>query len=136
MTRIEAISIILFPLFVSSCSDKEDKLDCINIKKGKFEYRGGLTKKHYSVERTDSIQIERDEDTGLGMKFKIEWKGECDYIHTPLSFIINGKDSIIERSGPPLIKARILKVTRNYYICRPSIEGENIVHRDTMLIIK
>ena len=136
MIGIKALTVILFLLFVSSCTEKKDKLDCSIVTKGKFEYRGGYTNKQFSIERDDSIQIEKDEDTGLGMKFKIEWNGPCDYTLTPLSFIINGRDSSIGRAESRRMKTGILKVTKNYYVCRSTIDGENIFRSDTMLIIK
>lgn len=136
MVRIYTISIILCSLLVSSCSGKQDKLDCSNLKTGRFEYRGGFSNKNFSIERNDSIQIEKDEDTGVGMKFKIDWNGACDYKLTAISFIFNGKDSAIEKSEFSPIKTKILKVTRNYYVCTSINEGKNIVHRDTMLILK
>jgi hypothetical protein len=136
MVRIYFISVILCSLFIPSCSEKKDKLDCSTVKKGKFEYKGGFWNKHFSIERDDSIQIERDEDTGFGMRFKIEWKEGCEYELTPLSFIINGKDSAIENLDSRRMNTQILKVTGNYYICRSVITGEKAAHLDTMLIIR
>jgi hypothetical protein len=136
MKRIKAISIILFSAFVFSCSNKQDKLDCGNLKTGKFEYRGGFTKKVFVIDRNDSIQTERDEDNGEGMKLRIEWLGPCEYKLTTLAFITNGKDSAVDQSDFPQIKTKILKVTRNYYVCRSTVKGEDIDHRDTMLILK
>ena len=69
MTKIDLIIIIWLLFFVSSCSDKEYRPDCSTIRNGKFEYRGGFTNKHFTIERDDSIQIEKDADTGFGMKF-------------------------------------------------------------------
>ena len=122
--------------FVSSCSDKEYRPDCSTIRNGKFEYRGGFSNKHFTFERDDSIQIEKDTDTGFGMKFKIEWKDECDYELTLISFIIAGKDSLIKKSEFAPVKTEVLKVTKNYYVCRSAMQGENTIRRDTMLIIK
>ena len=136
MTRIYLIKIICFLLFVSSCSYKENRPDCSTIRKGKFEYRGGFSMKHFTIERYDSIQIEKDPDSGFGMKFKIEWDDECDYELRLISFIIAGKDSLINQSEFPPVKAQVLKVTKNYYVCRSSVQGKNTIRRDTMLIIK
>ena len=133
---VYAISIILLFLFVSSCSGKQDNLDCSHIKAGKFEYHGGFSNKNFSIERDDSIQIEKDENTGFAMKFKIEWVAACEYKLTTMAFNINGKDSVIDRSQFPPLKTEILKVTGNYYICKSIMEGGDIVHRDTMLILK
>jgi len=136
MMRVCIISAILFSIFVSACSNKQDKLDCSNIKTGKFEYHGGFSNKHFSIERNDSIQIEKDEDTGFGMKFKIEWLEACQYNLTAMAIVINGKDSAIDRSKFPRLKTEILKVTKNYYVCRSIMKGKDIVHMDTMLILK
>ena len=92
--------------------------------------------KHFTIERYDSIQIEKDPDSGFGMKFKIEWDDECDYELRLISFIIAGKDSLINQSEFPPVKAQVLKVTKNYYVCRSSVQGKNTIRRDTMLIIK
>ena len=136
MTRIDSIIIICLLLFISSCSDKENSPDCSNIRKGKFEYRGGFSKKHFTIERDDSIQVEKDADTGVGMKFKIEWDAGCQYKLTLISFIIAGKDSLIKQSEFPPVNTEVLKVTKNYYVCRSTMQGQNVIRRDTMLFIK
>jgi hypothetical protein len=136
MSRIGFIKIICFLLFVSSCADKENRPDCSIIRNGKFEYRGGFSTKHFTIQRDDSIQIEKDPDTGLGMKFKIEWDDECHYELKLISFIIGGKDSLIKQSEFPTVKTEVVKVTKNYYVCRSSLQGKNSIRRDTMLIIK
>ena len=136
MTGINLIKGICFLLFFSSCSDKENRPDCSTIKKGKFEYRGGFSNKHFSIERNDSIQIEMDPDTGIGMKFRIKWDDDCDYVLALISFVKNGKDSLVNQSEFPLVKTEVVKVTKNYYVCRSAMQGENAIRRDTMLIIK
>ena len=137
MTGIDLIIIIWLLFFVSSCSDKENRPDCSTIiRNGKFEYRGGFSNKQFTIERDDSIQIEKDTDTGFGMKFKIEWDDECDYELTLISFIIAGKDSLIKQSEFAPVKTEVLKVTKNYYVCRSAMQGENAIRRDTMLIVK
>lgn len=136
MIKIYSLSIILSSLYVSSCTDKKEKLDCSNLRKGKFEYRGGLTKTIFSIERDDSIQIERNEGTQDGMKLRIDWMGTCEYKLSALAFIINGKDSAIDKSKFPLIKTRITKITSNYYVCESKVEGRYLAVIDTMLIVK
>lgn len=136
MKRTYLLTTILFLLFVSSCSDKEDNPDCSVIRNGKFEYRGGFSNKNIIIERDDSIQTEKDADTGLSMKFKVEWHDKCDYQLTLISFNINGKDSLVNPSQFPPIKTEIEKVTKNFYICSSVMEGKNASRRDTMLIIK
>ena len=131
------VRIIASILFLSSCSEPETNknLDCSSIKNGKFEYRSQFSATPVIIERSDSIQIETNEGTGLKMKFKVEWLDNCKYQLTLVSFLAGLKDTVVDPSSIPILKTEVLKVTKNYYVCQSKIEGK-YNHVDTMLILK
>lgn len=123
---------VMISLF--SCkSKKRPPVDCHNLKVGKFEYRNYVGKGFISIERNDSLQFELMNDLGIGLKFRVEWPSDCEYVLTFLSF--TGKEKFeISEEGFPVTRSRIIKVTPNYYIAE-SIPGESdIVITDTILI--
>lgn len=129
--------IIVSALFLSSCSEPESNksLDCSSIKNGKFEYRNEFSNTPVIIERNDSIQVETNESTGLTMKLKVGWLDNCKYQLTLVSFVADGKDSLVDPSSFPPIKTEVVKVTKNYYVCQSKMEGRNN-RIDTMLILK
>jgi hypothetical protein len=127
--------IIIILASVASCTEKRKAPDCSTVKTGKFEYRG-VGKEVIKIDRNDSMQFEKDENTGLFMKFKVEWKTPCTYKLKAATFLLNGRDSVIDPSELPDMETEILQVTKNYYICQTIENGQRILYKDTMLIIK
>jgi len=119
----------------SSCDVKERKLDCSAIKTGRFEFHGGYSDRLYTIERNDSIQIEKDLRTHLGVKLAIKWTGPCEYELSLISFTVNGKDSIADHPDFNSMKTRITKISKNYYVCE-SVDNKGGGSVDTMLIVK
>ena len=131
------VKIIAFTLFLSSCAESEPgkNLDCSAIKNGRFEYRSEYSTTPVTIERSDSIQIEHNESTGITMKLKVEWLNSCKYQLTLVSFVADGKDTLVDPSSFSSIQTEVVKVTNNYYVCQSKMEGK-YSHTDTILILK
>jgi hypothetical protein len=122
-------------IFLISCTSpaKAPPPDCGKLKTGKFEYRNYLGEGFISIERNDSTQFEHLDNIGLGMKFRIDWSSDCDYVLTFLSF--TGKEEfVVPEEGFPVTRTKIIKVTPNYYIAESTAGDDRTIRKDTILI--
>ncbi len=120
---------------IHSCTSpaKAPPPDCRKLKTGKFEYRNYLGEGFISIERNDSMQFEHLDNIGLGMKFRIDWSSDCDYVLTFLSF--TGKEEfVVPEEGFPVTRSKIIKVTPNYYIAESTTGDDRSIRKDTILI--
>jgi hypothetical protein len=127
------IPLLLFCLF--SCWDqKKETVDCSAIKTGKFEYRSDLNKDRISVERNDSIQVEKNRS--MEFRLRVKWIDSCTYELSPISFKMEGKKQPLEGASALVIVSEIIKVTPNYYIAESRTKGKNDPSIDTILVSK
>ena len=117
-----------FPIWLSymilvSCSGKQKNMDCSRFKTGKFKYHSSYTGRNFLFERTDSTQIEMDEESGAVLELKIDWINSCEYTLTFSRAIKNGDGSFdLHRKFVP-VKTKILKAGEDYYIFRATSDG-------------
>lgn len=70
------------------------------------------------------------------MKAKIKWTGECEYELTYLEETSNNPDSLINIIKSLVLKAIILKTTKDYCIFKANMLGTNVSLTDTLRVIK
>ena len=126
-------SIFLSCTLILSCSDKPKNIDCSRFKTGKFKYHSSYTGKNFLLERTDSTQIEMDEETGTVAELKIDWVNSCEYILTFSRFIKKGDGSFDMHQNFVPVKTEILKMGEDYYIFRTT---SNNIGRDMIDTIR
>jgi hypothetical protein len=121
-------------LFISSCSSST-KIDCNLFKHGEFKYNAKESNSVILITRSDSIQTELNESTGLTDTMKIIWTDSCTYNLIDLS--LSNKyphvpDSILKIP----LETKILRATSDYYIFEARKEGVSLIYRDTVWRVK
>jgi hypothetical protein len=58
--------------------------NCASFKKGKFAYRDSASNTIHEFKRTGGHQVEKNKQTGISTKYKIEWISDCEYKLTQL----------------------------------------------------
>lgn len=101
-----SIKIILFICFTVSFSFSQEP-DCRSFRVGKFRLDDPEFKLRSLIERTETMQIETDLDTGETITSTIEWPENCTYVLTAIKstdkreqaqFLI-GKRLVVEITG-------------------------------------
>lgn len=103
--------LLLFSATLFACGQQEK--NCSKFKKGTFEYVDDNGDKQ-TIIRSDSIQIEFNDQDNIRIITSIEWVSECEYILT-YKDIENypKKDQVIGKK----INAQIIKTNNNTFIC-------------------
>lgn len=84
------------------------------------------------VERSDSIQIEKNQKSGFVTKAKITWKSGCDFELKYISSSDSDVDSIADYIKNTPLETHIIKVEKDYYIFESNMEGIKQKMMDTM----
>lgn len=131
MVRACIIFLILLLIFTPSCSNKQNELDCSNLKNGKFYYKSVISAAGSKIERNDSIQIVINEKSGKKETERIKWLGPCVYEVLPYSNIMD------DSTGDELLSAKvtILSVSKEYYTFNVSNMLNKTGYNDTMWIV-
>lgn len=78
----------LLLIFISvlsfSCSAQEKK--CSDFRTGTFEYTDP-SMAAYTILRTDSLQVEKNRETGIEIHTSVNWKSDCEYELTYLKIL-------------------------------------------------
>lgn len=119
-------------LFIFSCK-KDISKDCKQIKNGHFIWKHN--KIVVSVNRKDSIQIERQIGTNYYNKLSVHWIDDCHYELKILSSNFQVPDSIKKIQNNDILTTEILEVTNDYYIYECTYSS-NVSVIDTMWIKK
>ncbi|OXB00665.1 hypothetical protein [Flavobacterium pectinovorum] len=119
-------------LFIFSCK-KDISKDCKQIKNGHFFWKHN--KIVVSVNRKDSIQIERQLGTNYYHKSSVHWIDDCHYELKILSSNFQVPDSIKKIRNNDILTTEILEVTNDYYIYECTYSS-NVSVIDTMWIKK
>lgn len=119
-------------LFIFSCK-KDISKDCKQIKNGHFLWKHN--KIVVSVNRKDSIQIERQLGTNYYHKSSVHWIDDCHYELKILSSNFQVPDSIKKIRNNDILTTEILEVTNDYYIYECTYSS-NVSVIDTMWIKK
>jgi hypothetical protein len=87
------------------------------------------------IERSDTIQVEKNDVTGQITKSKIKWVGNCEY----QLFDVEQTDSV--GNFKPLwngkvITTKILKAEKDYCVYEAIMEGVSMKMIDTLRILK
>ena len=125
--------LLVLVLFIFSCK-KDISKDCKQIKNGHFIWKHN--KIVVSVNRKDSIQIERQIGTNYYNKLRVHWIDDCHYELKILSTNFQVPDSIKKIRNNDILTTEILDVTNDYYIYECTSKISNVSIIDTMWIKK
>ncbi|HUR66516.1 MAG TPA: hypothetical protein VMZ03_09200 [Chitinophagaceae bacterium] len=118
--------LIFFFISLSSISaySQTDINNCNAFKKGVFAYRDSATNTIREFRRTGKHQVETDKQTGVSIKYKIEWISACAYKLTQL--YANTKDA--RKKNNSWLVYTIVATTANSYTYQCSCSNKNDVH--------
>ena len=106
---------------------------CERFKTGRFETHSEIDNTRSLIQRSDSLQIETNLETGNITKAYIRWTSNCEY---ELLYISSSPDSINEYIRAHPLKNIILKSNSNFYIAKSMMEGIDLTLTDTVRIIR
>jgi hypothetical protein len=129
MTKIFLTAIAIF--VVDSCTS-QNTLNCSKFKNGTFKYSSAQTGNIYTIERNDSLQIERNLKTGSVTTLKIKWTGQCEYELTLLNRQSSPLDTLTKFQQKIVLKTKILKIGKNYCIFSSQAAGVEGIMIDTL----
>ena len=95
----------------------QNSKDCAKVKNGNFYYYSKVSRDKVEVQRQGDLQLETDTKTGLALKNKIIWTGDCSYnmyINAFSENKLNKIDSLISIT-PALVE--IIDVQSDHYVC-------------------
>lgn len=126
-------SILVMTLFIFSCQ-KDLTKECKQLKNGHFMWRHhNMT---VSVNRKDSIQIERQLGTKNYTKLNVHWIDDCHYELKILSSNFPLPDSIKKLRNNDVLIIDIIDIKKDYYIYECTSKKTNVSIIDTMWIKK
>lgn len=126
-------SILILILFTFSC-EKNISKECKQLKNGHFMWK--YNNKVFSVNRKDSIQIERQIGTKYYNNLSVHWIDDCHYELRILSSNFPAPDSIKKLRNSDVLTTEILEITNDYYIYECASKRYNTSIIDTMWIKK
>jgi len=129
---------IAVALGLTACHASPDGALCKRFKTGHFQFRHHEPGFHYSslIDRTDSLQTERDEITGDVSKLAVTWTGDCTYDLRLISSTKPYPDSIQHMRKTVPLHTEILGGTADYYLFKCFRDNYNLVVTDTMWVRK
>lgn len=120
--RIYFILAVFAPFF-----DTAQITECKDLKEGIFHLSHNSI---YSITRTKTKQVEKDQKTGLQAELQIKWISECVYllfnakITKPDGSIINQTDTVYNE---------IISITRNRYKVKSWMPGSDFVSESEII---
>ncbi len=100
------------------CWGQEAKNDCKKFKTGKFTYKEESFNS-VIIKRTKNRQNEHDLKSGLKIKYKIHWTGDCEYELISLW----SNDQEVRKHKGSIIKVKILSTFNDSYEYIADYEG-------------
>jgi len=101
-------------IIISFISCISNKSPCTKFRTGHFILHSSHTSSEYMVDRNDSFQIETEKETGKKSKWKIDWKGDCEYNLTYIDQDKNKGDTTV--AFLKTLNIRIVKAEEKYYV--------------------
>lgn len=114
-----------------SCNSRQN-VHCEQFKTGRFVIQSELDNSITIIERNDSLQVERNQITGAISKARIKWISDCEYE----LYFLSSSDSFPEYFKTHLLKNVITQTHRDYCIVNSTIEGVNVILKDTLRILR
>ena len=111
-----------------------NKVDCKEIKNGKFYYYTKKSRERINVLRKDSLQLEIGTKDTTTIKSRIIWKSDCDYdmyLNALSGTKLTEFDSLIALTPAHV---RIIYIGRVFYVCTVifNLPDKEIKLRDTI----
>ena len=131
------VIIFLAILFFSSCKNTNNYNQ---VKNGKFyySYYNKLLNERFNFDivRTDSLQIETNENTGAVSTFKVKWLSVDTYELYYLSKSSISADSLLAEIEKGPLKIKMLEVKDDFYTYLAIRESVNVSFTDTFWLYK
>lgn len=121
-----------FIILVFSCIDKRKKINCSKCKTGNFIYKSRNPDLTAFIERTDSVQVENNLQTGFVTKAKIKWLSDCEFQLSYISSEEPGLVTLPQFFKNKTLETKILLVADDYYIVETEMEEIDFKIKDTM----
>lgn len=129
------IAVIVFFCF-HACVTSDSELSCDTFRKGKFMIQLDFPPYHVTyIDRNDSIQTEFNPITRDTLVQAIKWTSSCDY---ELKFLKQNRikaDSLEQMLDSKILKTKILKTGKGYYVFKSYYDGIDFSFIDTVKIL-
>lgn len=106
----------LLLLLLPACKSKQP--DCSAFKTGKFTFYGNNSGHQYIIERSDSLQIEKDLTTGTVTTLQVKWTNDCTYELRPLFSQVHVDSIPVPFQTSAVLTATITTTGKDFYIFR------------------
>lgn len=120
------LTILLIPVTHIALS-QSNPVNCSFFKTGDLAYRDSTTNSIWEIKRTQKTQIERNKQSGIVVKNKIQWLTDCEY---KLTQVWTNSKKLKKRNNMWLIY-RITSVNENTYTytcnCNDGTKIEGVV---------
>ena len=119
----------------------KSSFDCTQYKFGKFYIYNKVNEQRIDIERKDSLQIERNAETGDITVMKVNWTLDCEYellfnYTTPKEVSQSKRSQLVTGISANIpMRIKILSGTENYYVFEASKPGLKPL-RDTVWLVK
>jgi hypothetical protein len=113
---------IIFAFILSFSAFGDDVVPvttCRDFKTGKYVLIDDKINGKYLIERNDTLQIEKDMNTGNTSKYRVTWVSDCEY-HLA---IIDGPEDIMNFFRGKILTIRIVETYRDSYKFEGQLEG-------------
>ena len=128
--------LFLTAVFLSSGTSCQNHNNCSKFKIGRFLFHSKFDNSTTIIERNDSIQTETNLNSGVIVKSKVKWTGECEYLLTYYDQSKKSSDSIVLYVQTHPLITKILKTGKDYYIFQSSMGGVDQMLTDTLKVLK
>lgn len=137
---MRVLLIFLTTAFLLSCSGKQ-KVPCSKFHNGSFRIRSANSVAGFVIERTDSIQIETNDRSGVVRKYRVNWKNECEYTLLLMEEEdderpgLRGRNLFDSISRIPT-STTIISTTDDHYVFSTRKRGFETIYTDTAWVLK
>ncbi len=114
------ISTFLLLILFQGCSDNKT---CTAFHTGTFELIDDSFDLHNLIERSDTLQVEINQKTGVKTVGKIEWINDCEYVFTYLE----SSNELMKHFIGRQLTVEIFKIEGNTIYFKSSLDGFDMV---------
>jgi hypothetical protein len=138
---MKPIYLFAFTFLLVSCSDQED-IPCTQFRQGNFYIKPSSTITGFSIERTDSMQVETNNRNGVKKNYSLTWINDCEYQLQLVDEEMGNEGSRLFNRGifDSLNRipgnTRIIATSKDYYVFEMKKKGIDLVYTDTAWVLK
>jgi hypothetical protein len=137
-SRLALTIIAFFYILLAFSACRSSNNSCAQFKTGHFRYhiKGPEYQADYEIDRSDSVQVETDVNSGNYSKLSIKWTSPCTYELKLIESTLKFSDTIQQLRKTHSLKTEILSWTKDYYVFRSKMDKVDFVLTDTLWIEK